>query len=228
MAAVPELDVVRTLDFFGVVVFAVTGALAAGRRRMDVFGVVVVALATALGGGTARDLILGLRPFWVGDPAYVYAGVGVGLAAFITARFTRLPGQLLLTADALGLAVFTVIGCRKALDAECSTAVVLILGTMTGVTGGMMRDILCGRVPLIMRREIYATASLAGGAVYLAALSLKMGPGFAACAGAGLVVVVRLAAMRWNLALPVFRDQPTGEAETDGEDDVTRARTKGD
>jgi uncharacterized membrane protein YeiH len=105
------------LDLFGVAVFAITGSLAAGKKRMDLFGVVVLALATALGGGTLRDLILGAYPvFWISDPTYIFVGTGVALSIFVLARFLRPPAKTLAFADAFGLAVFTVVGTEKALS----------------------------------------------------------------------------------------------------------------
>ena len=202
-----EMQLIRALDFFGVAVFAITGAQVAGRRRMDVFGVLVVAVTTAIGGGTLRDLILGVRPFWVSDVAYLYLAVGAGLATFTAARFSTLPARLLLVADALGLGVFTIIGCRKAMEAGCPVAVVLMLGVMTGVMGGIVRDVFCNQIPLILRKEVYATASLAGAALFVFALRMGLAPAVAACIGVVVVIAVRLAAIRFGLALPVFTER---------------------
>lgn len=195
------------LDLFGVAVFAVSGSLVAGRKHMDVFGVLVVALVTAIGGGTLRDLLLGVPPFWMTRTVYLYVGIGAGLTTFILARIARIPERALLTADALGLGVFTILGCRKGLSAETPRLVALILGMMTGVAGGMLRDILCGEVPLIMRREIYATASLAGGLVYVAAKALELPPLAAIPLGLLTVICARVAAIHWGLALPTFREK---------------------
>ena len=154
------------LDILGTTIFAVTGSLAAGRKHLDVFGVVVLSLATALGGGTLRDVALGSLPvFWVADPLYIIAAGVASLATFAVARVHRLPEGLLRVADALGLAVFTVIGAERALAAGAPYLVAVLMGMVTGVAGGMIRDLLSGEVPLILRREIYATASLCGAAV---------------------------------------------------------------
>jgi uncharacterized membrane protein YeiH len=193
------------LDLFGTAVFAVTGALAAGRKHLDIFGVVVLSLATALGGGTFRDMALGSRPvFWVFDPLYVIIAAAVSLGTFAVARFHRLPEGLLQVADAFGLAVFTVIGAERALANNAPAVVAILMGVVTGVAGGMIRDILSGEVPLILRREIYATASLLGAAVFvgLDAICPTQCPG--TWVGAAATLGLRLAAIKWDLSLPQF------------------------
>jgi len=202
------------LDLFGVVVFAITGSLAAGKKRLDLFGVVVLALATALGGGTIRDVTLGTLPvFWVSDPAYVIVATVTALATFVIVRCWKLPGGVLLVADAFGLAIFTVIGAEKALSLGVSPVIAVLMGMMTGVAGGMIRDVLSGEIPLILRREIYATASLCG-AIVFAALSWGF-PGAAANTVIAVVAIlaIRLAALKWGLSLPRFA--PSGSADGD-------------
>jgi uncharacterized membrane protein YeiH len=207
------------LDLFGVVVFAIAGVLVAARKQMDVFGLVVVALVTALGGGTLRDLCLGARPvFWATDPTYVLVATAAALGTFGAERAahawgaaaSRAGGHLraLLVADAFGLAIFTVIGTEKALQAEVSPAIAAILGTMTGVAGGMVRDVLCGEIPLILRKEIYATASLLGAAILVALCHLGLHRNLAILLAVAAVLVLRLAAIRWRLALPTLAPQP--------------------
>lgn len=191
------------LDILGVAVFAISGALEAGRRRMDVFGATVVALVTAVGGGTLRDVILQHGPvFWVADPTYVVVVILAALAAFFAAhRLARWP-RLLLVADAGGLAVFSVMGVQKALAAGVSPLVALVMGVITGVAGGIVRDILCNEIPLVLRREIYATAALAGGALFLLLRYLAVPENFSILCSTLLVFCVRLLAVRLNLALP--------------------------
>ena len=203
------------LDLFGVVVFAITGSLAAGKKRLDLFGVVVLALATALGGGTIRDVTLGALPvFWVSDPTYVIVAAATALATFVIVRCWKLPGGVLLVADAFGLAIFTVIGARKALEADVSPVIAVLMGMMTGVAGGMIRDVLSGEIPMILRREIYATASLCG-AIVFATLSWGF-PGAAAntVIAVAVILAIRLAALKWGLSLPTF--SPRESADRDG------------
>jgi uncharacterized membrane protein YeiH len=209
------MTTIYALDLFGVIVFAVTGSLAAGKKQLDLFGVVVLALATALGGGTIRDVTLGALPvFWVCDPTYVIVAAATALATFVIVRCWELPGGVLLVADAFGLAIFTVIGAGKALSLGVSPVIAVLMGMMTGVAGGMIRDVLSGEIPLILRREVYATASLCG-AVVLAALSWVF-PGAAANTVVAVVVIlaIRLAALKWGLSLPRF--SPRESAHRDG------------
>ncbi len=193
------------LDLFGVAVFAITGALAAGKKKMDLFGVVVLALATALGGGTLRDVILGAYPvFWISNPTYVFVGTTVAVSIFTMARFVRPPARALKFADAFGLAVFTIIGTEKALSQGVPVSIAVIMGVMTGVAGGIIRDILSGEIPLVLKAEIYATASLCGAITY--AILIRNFPAMPMPAPAAIIVVlgIRLAAIHWKLSLPVF------------------------
>ena len=161
-------QIIYALDLFGVAVFAISGSLAAGRKRMDVFGVIVLGLVTALGGGTLRDMLLDSGPvFWVNDPGYILVAGGTSILTFIAVRILSVPGRGLLIFDAFGLAVFTVVGTAKALNVTDSLSVAVIMGIMTGVAGGMFRDVLSAEVPLVLRKEIYATAALCGSLVYL-------------------------------------------------------------
>ncbi|MGY4531883.1 putative membrane protein YeiH [Pseudomonas sp. TE3786] len=193
-------------DLFGVAVFAVTGALMAGRNAMDLFGVLVIALVTALGGGTLRDLILDNHPVsWIGNELYL---VVASLAAFGTvlwARFIKpLPQKALLIADAFGLAVFTVIGTEVALRHQVPVSTAVIMGVMTGVAGGVLRDVLCNQIPLIFQKEVYATACIAGSLVYMGLLHLGAGHWAATGVAMLVVLVTRIAGIYWGLALPRF------------------------
>lgn len=191
------------LDLFGVAVFAVSGALTAGRKSMDLFGVVVIAVITAIGGGTVRDLLLDRRPvFWIEDPTYLLVCV---LAAGVTlayARFFRPPRHSLLVADAFGLAVFTFIGARTAYEAGVPAPIVVLMGTVTGVAGGIMRDVLCTEVPLILRREIYATAAIAGALVFVVLTYLGLTGPLVAVPTVATVFGLRLTALRLGLHVP--------------------------
>lgn len=198
--------ILYVLDLFGTAVFAVSGALAAGRRRMDLFGALVIAAVTAIGGGTVRDLILDRHPvFWIRDLRYLAVIAGAGSLTFAYTSVLRPPRQSLEVADAFGLAVFSVVGARVTLAVGAPSVVVVIMSAITATVGGMVRDVLCGETPLILREEIYATAALAGGVLYLG-LRITALPE-AAVAGLTIVAVsaVRLAALRWELHLPSFQ-----------------------
>jgi uncharacterized membrane protein YeiH len=190
-------------DLAGVAVFAASGVLAARERDLDVFGVLVVATVTAVGGGTLRDVLLDRHPiFWISDTWYLMVIIAAALATVAYLRVRPPPGATLVVADALGLALS---GAQVAEAAQCPPLIVVVMGTMTGVTGGVLRDILTAQVPLILRREIYATAAVAGVAAYLVLRAFDVPA--TASVGAGMIVVValRLLAIRWDLHLPVIR-----------------------
>jgi uncharacterized membrane protein YeiH len=198
------------LDLLGVVTFAVTGALAAMRRRMDVFGVVVVATVTALGGGTLRDLLLGNSPvFWVEQVEYLLLAAIVGGLTCVVARWFEQRGLALLVFDAIGLATFTVIGVTVAAGAGASPVAAAVMGMITGVVGGVIRDVLCNEVPLILRSEIYAIASLIGAGAFILATKLGATEVWAVPGAMLVTLIIRLIAIVGGLSLPVVhrRDQ---------------------
>ncbi len=199
------------LDLLGTVVFAVTGLLAASRKQLDLFGAIVIAMVTAIGGGTLRDLILDVPVFWLHAPDYVYLVVISALLMFVYVRFFTAPIRLLLVLDALGLAAFTVIGVQKTYALGYDDAIVIMTGIMTGVVGGMIRDILVGEVPLILRREIYATASFAGASVWLLTRPLFEDAAMATLLAMVTVLVLRLAGIYRNLSLPLFQPRHIGD-----------------
>lgn len=201
------------LNLFGTGVFAIGGALAAARKGMDLFGVVVAAVLTGIGGGTLRDLCLGVHPVnWVTDSTGLQIAIVFGLVTFIYVRFRQLeqiPNRLLNVADALGLAVFTVLGCKAALANGAGPLITIIMGMLTGSGGGIIRDAFSAEIPLFFRKEIYATACLVGGGVYLILLALPVPDDWATLGGAGVTLAIRLAAIYWELSLPSL--SPLGE-----------------
>ncbi len=193
------------IEHAGVTVGAITGVLAAKGKRIDLFGILVLALATAFGGGTVRDLLVGERPVaWLRGPALMLNALFTAIATFFTARYVRMPRGLLQVADAVSLAFFVMLGVEKGLLFQLSPPVAVLLGVITGVAGGIVRDVLLGEVPYVFRREIhlYATAAIAGGMVSISLQPLGSLP----AAGAGFLTILglRLAAMKWRLSLPVF------------------------
>lgn len=204
-----------TLDLIGVAVFAVSGALAAGRKRLDLIGVVVLALATAIGGGTIRDVLLDRHPiFWLVDPAYLLVIVGAALGTVVFARFRVPPEPALLVADAVGLALFSVVGAQIAARAGVPVLGGIVLGTITGAAGGVVRDVLSAEIPHVLRRgNLYATAAIAGTAVYFALAALGLQRPIPTLVGMAVVAGVRLAAIWWRLQLPEFRlEEETGRS----------------
>ena len=197
-------DILHLFSLLGSAVFAFSGALEAGRKKMDVFGVIVVALVTALGGGTLRDLLLpGKSVFWVTDSQPVITAIMVAVLTFYTIRpLGPVSRRMLLIADAAGLAFFTVLGVEKSLSCGLSPLISVMMGTITGIVGGIVRDILCNTIPLVLQREVYATASLAGGIMYLCLGITPLSPTWRTILAILTVFLIRLLALRLNLALP--------------------------
>ena len=193
-------------DLMGVAVFAVSGALAAGRKGLDLFGVLVIAAITAIGGGTLRDLLLDRHPiFWMVDSTYLTVTCIAALLTVVYVRYRPAPRRALVIADALGLALFAISGARIAEATGLGPVIVILLGTMTGVAGGILRDVLSAQVPLILQRDIYATAAVAGIAVYLLLQWLGVPRPVPSALGMVSVVVLRLLAIQRGLHLPVVR-----------------------
>jgi uncharacterized membrane protein YeiH len=192
------------IDFAGVAVFAVSGAIAASRKELDILGVVVIATVTAIGGGTLRDVLLDRTVFWIARPEYLYVILGAALGTVAWTRHLPPPDRALAVADALGLAFFTISGAQIAEGLEHSGAVVVVMGTLTGVAGGALRDLLTGEIPMILRRgQIYATAAIAGAVLYLVLQALTARE-IAAAAGMACIAAIRLGAIAWNWTLPVY------------------------
>lgn len=184
---------------------AMSGALAAGRRSMDIFGVAVVAFVTALGGGTVRDLILGHYPIgWTQHPPYIYLVIGAGLLTIVVAPYMHRLKRTFLVLDALGLVAFSLIGCDVALQMNYPVAVVIMAGMITGIFGGILRDVLCAQVPVVFQREIYAIVSLAVCGLFLSlrALGVEQELNTVISFAAGLSL--RLAAIYFSWSLPTF------------------------
>lgn len=198
------------LDLAGVAVFAISGAIAAGRAGLDLVGVVVIASITAIGGGTVRDLLLNRHPiFWVQDPTYLIVITAAAVGTVLYARVFPLFERALLVADALGLALFAIVGARIAESAGLSPLIVVLMGTITGVAGGVLRDVLTAQVPLILRAgELYATAAIAGIALYLVLQGIGVGRNGAVAAGLATVAALRLLAMFFRWRLPAFQLPP--------------------
>jgi uncharacterized membrane protein YeiH len=194
------------LGLVGVMVFASSGALAAGRKGFDWIGVLVIAAVTAIGGGTLRDVLLDRHPiFWIADPLQLVVILSAAVLTLVLVRFRRPPWKALLVADALGLALAAISGAQVAEERRLPALIIIVMGTMTGAAGGVLRDVLSGEVPLLLRStELYATAAIAGIAVYLVSQALGCPPTAAALLGMATVAALRFATIFWRLRLPVF------------------------
>ncbi|WP_295640308.1 trimeric intracellular cation channel family protein [uncultured Methylibium sp.] len=193
------------LDLFGVAVFAASGALAGIAVQFDLLGVLVLASITAVGGGTLRDVLLGRHPvFWIRDAGPIYVILAATAVTLVWVHLLPVPVDALLIADALGLALFAISGAQVAEKAGCHSLVVVLMGTITGAGGGVVRDLLSGKVPLILRQDIYASAAIAGIVVYLLLRAARAPTAGAFAGGVVTVAATRLAAIAFDLKLPVF------------------------
>lgn len=206
----------QLIEFAGVAVFAISGALAAGRKSLDLLGVIVIAMVTATGGGTVRDLLLDRTVFWIARPEFLVVIFGAALLTIPYVRYSRPPAKFLEIADALGLALFSIAGTRIALALDAGGLIAVVMGTITGAFGGVLRDVLCNEIPMILRKgQIYATAAIVGCAMLVVLDQLGVAGNVANVAGAAAVAVLRVAAITFDLTLPVFslpaareRDEP--------------------
>jgi uncharacterized membrane protein YeiH len=201
------------LDLVGVAVFAASGALVASRKQMDVIGFMLVATVTGIGGGTIRDLMLDRGPvFWVQQPEYLWLCSAVAILVFFTAHRMESRFRLLVWADAMGLALFSVIGAGVAVSHFAPPGVVILMGVMSACFGGIIRDMLCAEIPLLLRREIYITAAAAGAAAYLLVERLTGEAVVATAAGFVAAFVIRAAGIHRGWSLPTYhppgRDYP--------------------
>ncbi|HFV9295512.1 TPA: TRIC cation channel family protein [Serratia fonticola] len=195
------------MGILGTAVFAISGVLLAGKLRMDPFGALVLGVVTAVGGGTIRDMALANGPaFWVNDPTdLVMALITCVLTLLLVRQPRRLPKWFLPVLDAVGLAVFVGIGVNKAFAAGSGPLIAVCMGMITGVGGGVIRDVLARKIPMILCTEIYATACIFGGAVHVtASYTFGMPLQHAMMMGMVVTLCIRLAAIRWHLKLPTF------------------------
>jgi uncharacterized membrane protein YeiH len=194
------------LEHLAVIFIAATGPLAARGKRVDLFAVIVLGLVTAVGGGTLRDLMLDVPVFWIADANFIVSGAVAAFVSFFLIRYAPPPQPMLQIADAFGLAFVTMLGTSKTWALGHAASVCVVLGVTTGVAGGMLRDVLCGEIPLVFRAHIdlYATAAMIGAIVYLLAAALRPGHPTNLIIGAAVILSLRLAAMRWRIRLPEF------------------------
>ena len=194
------------LDFVGVASNAVAGALVAGRRQFDWLGVAVIAGVTAVGGGTVRDLLLDRPVFWIANPAYLHATLAATVFTLLYARKRAIPERVLEAADALGLALFGIAGARIAQGLGHDGVIAVVMGVITGAFGGLLRDVLCNDIPMIFRQgQFYATAIIFGCSLYIGLAALAVDRDLAAGLGMLAILLLRGAAIIWNLRLPIFR-----------------------
>ncbi|HET8885818.1 MAG TPA: trimeric intracellular cation channel family protein [Salinimicrobium sp.] len=193
------------LDLLGAVAFAISGALSAMNRKLDLFGIFIVAFVTAIGGGTIRDALIGNTPvMWMENTIYIYL---IGLVTILTIIFRNkiyyLRSSLFLF-DTIGLGIFTITGVEIGLQNQLDPVICIALGATTGTFGGVIRDILCNEIPVIFRKEIYATASLAGGACFIALYFLGVEQNIIYIGTTLLIIIIRLVVVKYSISLPSF------------------------
>ena len=195
-------------DLLAVAIGAAAGAMAASRKQMDIGGFALIAMITGVGGGTVRDLVLNVPVFWLRDGAFVLVALGVAVAAFFGAHLLESRWKWLLWADAIALGLYAVAGTAKAIQADANYVVAAGLGVVTATFGGVLRDVLCAEVPLILRKEIYATAAAAGASLYAFLVWLGVAPYYALAAGFMVGFGIRAVALAFNYSLPAYRARP--------------------
>ncbi|WP_242085515.1 trimeric intracellular cation channel family protein [Aestuariivivens sediminis] len=193
------------IDILGTIAFAISGVLAAVNKKMDLFGIFIIAFVTAVGGGTLRDLLIGATPVsWMKDMTYTYIIMAAAIIAImIRTRIDYLRTSLFLF-DTIGIGLYTVVGIEKGVHFGLHPIICIALGTMTASFGGVIRDILCNEIPVIFRREIYATACILGGLTYFLLQELPIANHVVFIISGVVVIVLRLLAVKFKIALPVI------------------------
>lgn len=200
-----QVDFTTILDLLGTFAFALSGIRLASGKQIDWFGAYIIGLVTAIGGGTLRDLLLGVTPFWMLDVSY-FATTAVALLAVLLFKTKLFKwGSPLFLFDTIGLGLFTVVGITKSIDAGLSVVVCILMGTITGSVGGVIRDVLLNQVPLIFQRDIYALACVAGGGVYFLCIFFGVPVGITEITAAATVIILRLLAVKYHLHLPQLK-----------------------
>ncbi|MGV0998572.1 MAG: trimeric intracellular cation channel family protein [Fluviibacter sp.] len=184
---------------------AITGVLVARDKGVDLFGALMAGLATALAGGTVRDLLLGRKVFWMADETYLQISVIAAMVTFFITRIRHLPENLFLIPDAIGLALFAIVGTQVALDWQMPWLTASLLGVLTAVLGGLLRDVMINEVPLVFSSELYATAAWLGAMTLIVLDALNMNTTLAAWIAIVVGFTVRMIAIRWKVTLPRFR-----------------------
>ena len=194
-----------TIYLVAIVAEAMSGAIMGMRRGMDLFGICMIGTVTALGGGTVRDVLLGHYPLgWIAHPEYLLFTVGAAVVTAVVARYLHHLRTVFLLVDGLGLVAFCVIGCDIAMSAKMHPAIVVLAGMITGVFGGLLRDILCNQIPLVLQREVYATVALFTGSLYVGLLYFKVDSSVAQLASIGAGFLFRFLALHFEWRLPNF------------------------
>lgn len=206
------MKLIIVLDIIGTLAFAISGVLTAMNKRLDPFGVLIIAFVAAVGGGTLRDILIGAPVAWMQNLTYVYV---IFATTFFTVIFRKRINYIrrsLLLFDTIGIALYTTVGVQKGIEAGFPPIICIALGTMTACFGGVIRDILCNEIPIIFRKEIYATACIIGASVYFLLMETPMPIDLIVVISGSVVMIIRLLAVYFNLSLPnIYKKEELGE-----------------
>jgi len=201
------MELIYILDILGTFAFAISGALVASDKKFDLFGVIIIAFVTAVGGGMLRDVLIDAHPInWIEDLNYLYTiFIAVVFTFLFKSKIAHLSKTMFLF-DTIGLSVFTLLGLEKGLTLHLNPFIALIMGMISAVFGGVLRDVLTNKIPLIFEKEIYASACLAGGISYLLLSYFNISQNFIFITSAFVIVIIRVIAVKFHLQLPKIKD----------------------
>lgn len=206
------MDLIYILDIIGTFAFAISGALVASKKDFDLFGVIIIAFVTAVGGGMTRDVLINAHPInWIGDLNYIWTILAAVVFTFLFKSKIAPLSKTMFLFDTIGIGVFTLLGTQKGLSYDLHPFIAVVMGMVSSVIGGVIRDVLTNEVPLIFKKEIYASACLAGGTVYLITNHFELSENFQFIATVLTVIIIRLLAVRYHLQLPKIKDDLFGK-----------------
>ncbi len=202
------MKLILLIDILGTIAFAISGVLTALNKRLDPFGILIIAFVTAVGGGTLRDILIDANVAWMRNLTYVYVILGSTIFAVIFRKRLGYIRRSLFLFDTIGIALYTIVGVEKGIAAGFHPIICVALGTMTACFGGVLRDILCNEIPIIFRKEIYATACILGASAYFLLHFTPLKEDFIVIISGSIVIIVRLLAVYFNLSLPsIYRKE---------------------
>jgi len=201
------MDIILFLDYFGVFVFAMSGILAASEKKLDLFGGIIIAFVTALGGGTLRDLLLNVEIGWISNTYYIYLVLGGAIFALTFKKITKHIRKTIFLFDSIGISLFTILGVQKALELNTSVEIAVIFGVMTATFGGVIRDTLCNDIPLIFRKEVYATACVVGAINYVVLDAYEINEIVNILISGALIISIRTISIIKKWSLPIINDR---------------------
>jgi uncharacterized membrane protein YeiH len=201
------MSVITVLDYIGVLVFAMSGILTASDKKLDLFGGFIIAFVTALGGGTLRDLFLNVDVGWIQHTNYIYVVIFATIGTLIFKKTLKKIRKTIFLFDTIGISLFTILGVQKALELDTHLIIAVMFGVITATFGGVIRDILCNEIPLIFRKEIYATACVLGGICYVSLYSFDVSENINLIISGLVIIGIRTLAVLKKYSLPVLNDK---------------------